>query len=85
MASQQGDLEHLKILFNKGVDFNQSDYDQRTPLHVAVCEGHIDVCRFLIHVTKANVHRKDRWNVTPFEEAEKSDNPELKLIFISND
>ena len=85
MASQQGDLEHLKILFNKGVDFNQSDYDQRTPLHVAVCEGHIDVCKFLIHVTKANVHKKDRWSMTPYEEANRSDNQELKSVFILND
>ena len=84
MASQQGDLDHLKILFNKGVDFNQSDYDQRTPLHVAVCEGHLNVCKFLIQVTKANIHKKDRWGMTPYAESEKSNNPELKSIFTSN-
>jgi len=84
MASQQGDLDHLKILFNKGGDFNQSDYDQRTPLHVAVCEGHLNVCKFLIQVAKANIHKKDRWGMTPYAESEKSNNPELKSIFTSN-
>ena len=32
LASQRGDLEHLQILFQNNVDFNQSDYDGRNCL-----------------------------------------------------
>ena len=35
MCAKEGDLEHLKILFNRGIDFNQCDYDRRTALHIA--------------------------------------------------
>ena len=34
--SKLGDLERLQILFQNNVDFNQSDYDGRTALHLAV-------------------------------------------------
>ena len=61
MCSKEGDLEHLKILFNRNIDFNQCDYDGRTALHVAVSENHYDVCKFLIQVGKVNVGKKDRW------------------------
>lgn len=81
LASQQGDLEHLKILFNRGADFNQSDYDGRTPLHLAVSEGHVDVCRFLIHIAKANIHKTDRWNTSPMSEALKSTDEALRRLF----
>lgn len=83
LASQQGDLEHLKILFNRGADFNQSDYDGRTPLHIAVSESHLEVCRFLILIAKCNIHKKDRWNSTPYSEGIK--NPELKLLFTESE
>jgi ankyrin repeat protein len=79
LASQQGDLEHLKILFNRGADFNQSDYDGRTPLHIAVSESHLEVCQFLIRIAKCNIHKIDRWNATPHSEGIK--NPALKPLF----
>lgn len=70
LASKRGDLEHLKVLFQNKVDFNQSDYDGRTALHLAVCENHIDVIKFLINIVKINKNTKDRWNKKAIDETE---------------
>lgn len=68
MAASQGDLEHLKILFNRSVDMNQSDYDGRTALHVAVSESHYEICEFLVKIAKVNIRKMDRWGRTPVSE-----------------
>ena len=34
MSSKEGELEHLKLLFNRNIDFNQSDYDSHEILLV---------------------------------------------------
>lgn len=81
LAAQQGDLEHLKILFNRGADFHLSDYDGRTPLHIAVSESHVHICNFLIEIVKLDVHKKDRWNTSPSSEALKTDNDDLRNLF----
>ena len=79
LASQRGDLEHLQILFQNNVDFNQSDYDGRTALHLAVCENHIDVVKFLVNIVKVNKEKKDRWNKSPLDECL---NEEIKQIIL---
>jgi glutaminase len=81
MAAQQGDVDYLKILFNRRVDLNQADYDGRTPLHIAVSERNIEVCKFLINVARVDVNKEDRWKTTPLKEALSSDNPELHAVF----
>lgn len=78
LASQRGDLDHLRILFQNNVDFNQCDYDGRTALHLAVCEGHVDIVRFLVKVVKVNCNIKDRWGKIAKEE---TDNLEITSIF----
>jgi Ankyrin repeats (3 copies) len=42
-AASAGDIEELKKLRAKGVDLNQGDYDNRTPLHVACGAGFFEV------------------------------------------
>ena len=39
--------------------FSMSDYDGRTPLHIASCEGHLDVVNHLLEYG-APVHKRDR-------------------------
>ena len=68
-AACNGDLEHIKILFNRNIDFNISDYDGRTALHLAVCEKHVDVIKFLVNIVKVNVNKKDRWGRVAKDEA----------------
>ena len=50
------------------------DYDNRTALHLACCEGHISCVKFLIDVCKVDINIKDRWGNTPLDEAMKTNN-----------
>ena len=77
MASQQGDIEHLKKLYNLEIDMNQADYDGRTALHLATCENHIEIVEFLINIGKVKKNPKDRWNNTPLDEAVKLNHTEI--------
>ena len=52
----------------KGGDFSIANYDGRTPLHVACCEGHLDTVRLLLE-NGASVHVRDRFNHTPLTDA----------------
>ena len=78
LASQRGDIEHLQILFQNNVDFNQKDYDGRTALHLAVCEGHIDIIKFLLNIVKVKQDIKDRWSKVAKDE---TDDPEILKLF----
>jgi len=77
LSAQQGDLDHLKKLFNLRVDMGQSDYDGRTALHLAVCENHIEIVKFLLQIGKVKKDPKDRWNNTPHDEAKKLNHSEI--------
>lgn len=50
---------------------NATDYDKRTPLHVASLHGWIDVANCLIEFG-ADVNAQDRWKNTPLADAEGS-------------
>ena len=79
MSAKEGDLEHLKILFNRNIDFNQADYDGRTALHIAVCEKNKDIIKFLVNIAKVVTNKKDRWGNTAVDEC-KGDNELLDLF-----
>ena len=84
LAAQKGDLHHLKSLYNTGINMNQHDYDNRTALHLAVCENHYEIIKFLIHICKVDQFIKDRWNNSPFDEALKSNNNDIIQLFDEN-
>lgn len=54
-----------------GVDVNCHDYDKRTPLHIAAAEGRVE-CVDVLLSGGADSSFKDRWGITPMEEAEKN-------------
>jgi len=64
-----GDLNGVRRLINKGANVLDSDYDKRTPLHLACTEGHLDVALELIS-HGALVSVKDRWGNSPLNDAE---------------
>ena len=67
-AASKGDISSLESLHQQGGDFNLPDYDGRTPLHLACCEGHLETVRYLLQ-HGASVHATDRFNYTPLQNA----------------
>lgn len=59
----RGDVKGVEDLLNEGIDVNSIDLDGRTALHVAACEGHVDVAKLLLS-RKANLDARDRWGST---------------------
>ncbi|XP_027856564.1 60 kDa lysophospholipase isoform X2 [Xiphophorus couchianus] len=63
-AAKIGDTEALVALKEMGSDLRLGDFDGRTPLHVAACEGHLRLVQYLLN-QGASVHAKDRYGDTP--------------------
>lgn len=59
----RGDVKGVEDLLNEGIDVNSIDLDGRTALHIAACEGHVDVAKLLLS-RKANLDARDRWGST---------------------
>ena len=51
---------------------NQSDYDNRTAVHIAASEGHVHILRLLIEDFGADHSPVDRWGGTPLDDALRS-------------
>jgi hypothetical protein len=68
-AASEGDLEEVKALLQYGtVDLNASDYDRRTPLHLAAGEGRVEIVKLLCE-KGADVNARDRWGNRPLDDA----------------
>lgn len=59
----KGDIQGLEHLLQGGLSVDAADFDDRTALHLAACEGHVDVVQFLID-KRADVNCVDRWAST---------------------
>ncbi|KAK9902460.1 hypothetical protein M0R45_001699 [Rubus argutus] len=70
-AAYHGDLYQLKGLIRAGADPNKTDYDGRSPLHLAALRGHEDITVFLIH-EGVDINIKDTFGNTPLLEAIKN-------------
>ncbi|KAM8916607.1 60 kDa lysophospholipase isoform 2-T2 [Spinachia spinachia] len=67
-AAKIGDLEAFEALKEMGTNLCLSDYDGRTPLHIAACEGHLKLVEYLLS-HGATVYAKDRYGDTPLSNA----------------
>ena len=61
------DIPQLTALLVSGVNPNCADYDRRTPLHLAVAEGHVEAAKLLLQYG-ARVDTEDRWGSSPLTE-----------------
>ncbi|XP_040916040.1 60 kDa lysophospholipase isoform X3 [Toxotes jaculatrix] len=63
-AAKTGDIEALTALKEMGTNLCLGDYDGRTPLHIAACEGDVKLVEYLLG-HGATVYAKDRYGDTP--------------------
>ena len=74
-AASQGDTDALRTHLAAGVDLYQGDYDNRTAVHLAASEGHVDTVTFLVSIAHrkpnafARIDQKDRWGATALDNA----------------
>lgn len=69
-AAFYGDLQLLKSLIRAGADPKNTDYDGRSPLHLAASRGYDDVVQFLIS-EGVDINLTDQFGNTPLLEAVK--------------
>ncbi|KAF7704444.1 hypothetical protein HF521_021516 [Silurus meridionalis] len=63
-AAKIGDVEALEAIKEMGGNLCMENYDGRTPLHIAACEGHLKVVQYLLS-QGATVYAKDHFGNTP--------------------
>ncbi|MED6193886.1 hypothetical protein PIB30_023408 [Stylosanthes scabra] len=80
-AAFNGDLYQLKGLVRAGADPNKTDYDGRSPLHLAASRGYEDITLFLIQ-EGVDVNIADNFGNTPLLEAVKSGHDRVASLLV---
>ncbi|KAJ1410557.1 RmlC-like jelly roll fold [Sesbania bispinosa] len=80
-AAFDGDLYQLKGLIRAGADANKTDYDGRSPLHLAASRGYEDITLFLIQ-EGVDVNIKDNFGNTPLLEAVKNGHDRVASLLV---
>ncbi|XWS48217.1 hypothetical protein CRYUN_Cryun13aG0055200 [Craigia yunnanensis] len=80
-AAYNGDLYRLKHLIGVGADPNKTDYDGRSPLHIAASKGYEDITGFLIE-QKVDINILDKFGNTPLLEAVKHGHDQVASLLV---
>ena len=78
-AAFEGDLEHICRLISNRASPSACDYDRRSALHLACCEGHVGIVRFLLEVN-ADTHTRDRFSGSALDDAVRHGHRQLQMI-----
>lgn len=82
-AIVNGNVTKLSELKSWGIDFNEINEEERTPLHIACHYDNIEVVRFLLS-NGANIHIKDRFGNVPLVEAVNYSSKEIIQLLMDN-
>ncbi|KAL2742327.1 L-asparaginase isoform X2 [Vespula maculifrons] len=77
------DIDKLKSLKEYGANISQTNADGRTALHIACCQGNLNIVQELLKMG-ANVNMKDRFRRTPLIEAIENDHHETINILLEH-
>ncbi|XP_037493386.1 potassium channel SKOR isoform X2 [Jatropha curcas] len=80
-AAYNGDLYQLKGFVRAGADPNRTDYDGRSPLHLAASRGDEDITLFLIQ-EGVDINIKDKFGNTPLFEAIKNGHDHVASLLV---
>ncbi|XP_048542687.1 potassium channel KOR1-like isoform X2 [Triticum urartu] len=81
-AAFYGDLHQLTGLIRAGANPKNSDYDRRSPLHLAASRGYEDIVQFLIH-QGADINLTDKFGNTPLLEAVRQGHDRVATLLFS--
>uniref|UniRef100_A0A8D8C2E1 asparaginase n=1 Tax=Culex pipiens TaxID=7175 RepID=A0A8D8C2E1_CULPI len=76
-----GDVTKLNNLKGYGANVSGENCDRRTALHVACCEGNLEVVQYLLQ-NGAAVHLRDRYDRTPLADAILNDHHQIIRLLI---
>lgn len=80
-AAHDGDLYRLSRLIGAGAEPNRTDYDGRSPLHLAASKGHGDVTVFLIQ-RGVEINARDKFGYTPLLEAVRNGHDHVASLLV---
>ena len=83
-AAANDDVESLERMVDSGASISSSDYDLRTPLHIAAANNCANAVQFLM-IRGADVSLLDKWGRTPLEEALRTENWQIVNLLRQED
>ncbi|XP_065578779.1 poly [ADP-ribose] polymerase tankyrase-like [Artemia franciscana] len=81
--ASRGNLSKCRELIESGVQVDASDSENKTPLHRAVCNNHIQVTKYLLEMG-ANPNAKDNFEMSPLHYAAEQGNSMICKQLISS-
>jgi len=82
-AVEEGNIDVVKSLLERGADINSLNGDDKTPLAIAAYKGSVEVVRLLIE-RGAEVDSRDKWDWTALHEASRHGHVEVARILIDH-
>ncbi|KAL8237023.1 hypothetical protein R6Q59_018104 [Mikania micrantha] len=82
IAAEQNNLDLLNQIIRYGGDVTRARNDGSTALHVAVCEGNIEIVKFLLD-QGASIDQQDHHGWTARDLAEQQGHEDIKTLFLS--
>ena len=82
-AAEQGDIDTIKSLLERGMDINARNASNKTPLDRAAAKGNVDVVRLLIE-GGAEVDSRDKWGWTPLRVSSRDGHVEVSRVLLDH-